>query len=233
MCAIPPIPAGRRISASRKVPSHAPEAKTTETDVPAALEGRGLRHLPALLLGCDQGIGNARGRSARGVRFGRQFRCAARRSASPIVLGIVTDGVVGADTLRAIARADAAGLIRQLTNGRLTFLARLPTWPVFGRGWRKRVLSVEQDALRLILESISNFLNKDTSMIDFRKTILSSRTVWSNLIGLAALGLGLLGLDATGLESPAFADAIAQVVAAGGFIASTVFRIVATKQFLN
>jgi len=75
-------------------------------------------------------------------------------------------------------------------------------------------------------------LNKDISMID-KKTILSSRTVWANLIGLAALGLGLFGLDVTGLENPAFADAIAQVVAAGGFIASTVFRIVATKQILN
>jgi lysozyme family protein len=70
------------------------------------------------------------------------------------VLGIVVDGVVGDDTLRALSRADAPGLVRQLTQGRLTFLARLPTWPVFGRGWRKRVLSVEQDALRLILGSI-------------------------------------------------------------------------------
>jgi hypothetical protein len=65
------------------------------------------------------------------------------------------------------------------------------------------------------------------------KTILSSRTVWSNLIGLAALGLGLFGFDVTGLETPAFTDAIAQLVAAGGFIASTVFSIAATKQILN
>lgn len=69
-------------------------------------------------------------------------------------------------------------------------------------------------------------------MID-SKTILSSRTVWSNVIGLGALVLGSLGLDATGLEAPAFADAVAQIIAAGSFIASTVFRIIATKQILN
>ncbi|KAB0265656.1 hypothetical protein [Microvirga brassicacearum] len=69
-------------------------------------------------------------------------------------------------------------------------------------------------------------------MID-SKTILSSRTVWSNVIGLGALVLGVLGLDATGLEAPAFADAVAQIIAAGSFIASTVFRIIATKQILN
>jgi hypothetical protein len=69
-------------------------------------------------------------------------------------------------------------------------------------------------------------------MID-SKTILASRTVWSNLIGLAALGLGLFGLDVTGLESPAFLEAVAQVVAAGSFIASTVFRIAATKQIVG
>jgi hypothetical protein len=69
-------------------------------------------------------------------------------------------------------------------------------------------------------------------MID-SKTILTSRTVWSNVIGLAALVLGLFGVDASGLQSAAFADAIAQIVAAGSFIASTVFRILATKQILN
>jgi lysozyme family protein len=69
------------------------------------------------------------------------------------ILGIGVDGIVGAETLRALSLADAPDLIRRLTRARLTSLARLPTWPVFGRGWRRRVLSVERDALRLILES--------------------------------------------------------------------------------
>ncbi|MFC4174673.1 hypothetical protein ACFOYU_21900 [Microvirga sp. GCM10011540] len=69
-------------------------------------------------------------------------------------------------------------------------------------------------------------------MID-TKTILASRTVWANLVGLAALVLGLLGFDASELDSGAFAEAAAQLVAGASFIASTVFRILATKQILS
>jgi hypothetical protein len=65
------------------------------------------------------------------------------------------------------------------------------------------------------------------------KTILASRTVWSNLIGLAALVLGLFGFDGSALATGAVEEALLQIIAAGSFIASTLFRIVATKQILN
>lgn len=65
------------------------------------------------------------------------------------------------------------------------------------------------------------------------KTILASRTVWANLIGLVALVLGLFGFDASDLNNGAVAEAVAQIIAAASFIASTVFRILATKQILN
>lgn len=65
------------------------------------------------------------------------------------------------------------------------------------------------------------------------KSILASRTVWSNLVGLAAVALGVFGFDTTGLDPSAFAEAAVQLVAAASFIASTVFRIVATRQLLG
>ena len=65
------------------------------------------------------------------------------------------------------------------------------------------------------------------------KTILASRTIWSNLIGLVALVLGLFGLDGSALATGAVEEALVQLIAAGSFIASTVFRILATKQILN
>ena len=65
------------------------------------------------------------------------------------------------------------------------------------------------------------------------KTILASRTVWSNLIGLAALVLGLFGFDGSALATGAVEEALLQIIAAGSFIASTLIRIVATKQILN
>jgi hypothetical protein len=65
------------------------------------------------------------------------------------------------------------------------------------------------------------------------KTILASRTVWANLTGLAALLTGWLGFDTSDLDANAITEALVQLVAAASFIASTVFRILATKQILN
>jgi lysozyme family protein len=65
------------------------------------------------------------------------------------VLGVASDGIVGPKTLQAVRAADIMETIRRLTQGRLGFLSRLAAWPTFGRGWRRRVLSVEQEALRL------------------------------------------------------------------------------------
>ena len=146
------------------------------------------------------------------------------------VLGVEPDGLVGPLTLTAARWADPAETIRRLTRVRLGFLARLSTWPVFGRGWRRRVLAVEQEALRLAHSSSPS--QGPTDMID-TKAILASRTVWANLIGFAALILGLLGFDASALDTGAVADAVVQLIAAASFIASTVFRILATKQILN
>lgn len=69
-------------------------------------------------------------------------------------------------------------------------------------------------------------------MID-TKTLLASRTIWANLIGLVALGLGLLGFDASALDTGAFTEAAVQMIAAASFVASTIFRILATKQIMN
>lgn len=65
------------------------------------------------------------------------------------VLGVEADGIVGPATLKAAWQVDPTETIRRLTQARLGFLERLATWPVFGRGWRRRVLAVEQGALRL------------------------------------------------------------------------------------
>jgi lysozyme family protein len=63
------------------------------------------------------------------------------------ILGVAADGIVGPATLAAARQADILLAIRRLTLARLRFLRRLATWPVFGRGWRRRVLAVEREAL--------------------------------------------------------------------------------------
>jgi lysozyme family protein len=64
------------------------------------------------------------------------------------VLGSTVDGIIGPATIAAAHAAPVQGTVRALTRARLDHLAHLPTWPVFGRGWRRRVLAVEAAALR-------------------------------------------------------------------------------------
>jgi lysozyme family protein len=146
------------------------------------------------------------------------------------VVGAEADGLIGPATLDAIRRADPVEIIRLLTRRRLGFLSRLAIWPVFGRGWRRRVLTVEREAI--LLASSPHLQQGNLHMMD-TKSIFASRTIWANLIGLVALILGLFGFDASALKSGAFQEALVQFIAAASFIASTVFRILATKQITN
>ena len=143
------------------------------------------------------------------------------------VLGLEADGLIGPITLEAARKIDLVEAIRRLTRERLGFLSRLAIWPIFGRGWRRRVLDVEREAIRLA--SSSQTLKGMPHMLD-TKTILASRTVWANLIGLAAVILGLFGFDASALNGSAFQEALVQFIAAASFVASTIFRIMATRQ---
>jgi putative chitinase len=88
------------------------------------------------------------------------------------------------------------------------------------------------DLLRRVLPSSTSTRRKDDIMTD-TKAILASRTVWANIIGLVCVGLAAVGVDTGSIEIDKAADAAAQVVAAISFIASTVFRLTATKQLMG
>lgn len=66
------------------------------------------------------------------------------------ILGVLADGQVGPLTLAALARRVSAsgvsGLIEALCAQRLSFLAGLSTFAIFGRGWRQRVNDIRSAA---------------------------------------------------------------------------------------
>jgi lysozyme family protein len=62
-------------------------------------------------------------------------------------VGAAQDGRIGPATLRAISARPWGAVIDDLCDARLAFLRRLPTWPVFGKGWSDRVRSVRAQAL--------------------------------------------------------------------------------------
>lgn len=62
------------------------------------------------------------------------------------------------------------------------------------------------------------------------QTFFASRTVWSNIIGLGALVLSMTGYPTVGFDAGQVTDAVMQIIAAGSFVASTVFRILSTRK---
>lgn len=62
------------------------------------------------------------------------------------VLHLKVDGIMGKNTMAAIMDADPIELIEDYSQRRLDFLKSLPTWEMFGKGWRKRVSEVELEA---------------------------------------------------------------------------------------
>lgn len=63
------------------------------------------------------------------------------------ILGVTEDGVVGRETLGALAAQDRLALIENYSRARLTFLRSLPHFDTFGRGWTRRVEGVKDAAL--------------------------------------------------------------------------------------
>ena len=66
------------------------------------------------------------------------------------ISGAPVDGKIGLATVAAARAMDPADLIRRICDERLSFLQNLRTWPVFGKGWGRRVAAVRQTALGMV-----------------------------------------------------------------------------------
>ncbi len=67
------------------------------------------------------------------------------------IVGVSADGAIGNNTILAISNfKNVATLINEYMDKRLTFLQRLKTWPVFGRGWEARVKEVRNRSLDMV-----------------------------------------------------------------------------------
>lgn len=64
------------------------------------------------------------------------------------VLGVPPDGAIGAATLAALAKAPRVTTIIDLCDARMRFLRGLRTFPTFGKGWTRRVNSIEAAAIK-------------------------------------------------------------------------------------
>jgi len=150
------------------------------------------------------------------------------------VLGVAEDGMAGPLTRAALAARPPMALIDLYMEARGAFLARLPTYPVFGRGWRRR-LADTRSAARILARApadapTSDNRKKDAPMFSVSKSILASRTIIANLVGLGALAAAAFGFDTGALDANALTESVLQIVTAGSLIASSVFRVLATRR---
>jgi lysozyme family protein len=149
------------------------------------------------------------------------------------LLAVETDGRMGPRTIAALEGQEMLSLIRDMCKARRNFLRNLPAAPVFGRGWTRRVDAIERASLKMAGAAASSppasFQPKETSM-NLSKNILESRTVWANTIGFASLALSILGFRTGEVDTSLVADKALEAVAAVSFIASTLFRVLATKK---
>jgi len=157
------------------------------------------------------------------------------------VLGTTVDGRIGAQTLAAAHTKSLSEILAALCAARLGFLEHLQTFPVFGRGWTRRVRNVEMVALRLAASSPAMPAwpspplpqpAKETSRMDITKTIFASRTIWANGVGMIALACSWLGFDTSSVDKTAVTDHLLLVITGVSFVASTVFRVLATKRLI-
>lgn len=64
-------------------------------------------------------------------------------------VGVADDGKIGPATLAAVRAMPAVDVVAAFTNRRRQFLQGLKTWPVFGKGWDRRVTDVANEAKRM------------------------------------------------------------------------------------
>lgn len=62
-------------------------------------------------------------------------------------VGVTADGLIGPQTLKAVAAFDPADLIQAYNMRRRAYLEALPEWRTFGRGWGRRVAEVTAEAV--------------------------------------------------------------------------------------
>ena len=84
------------------------------------------------------------------------FDCAinsgVNRSAKIIqeIVGVFADGAIGNNTVSAITQLNPVTAINEFCDKRQAFLESLKTFPVFGKGWSKRVSEVRIRALEMV-----------------------------------------------------------------------------------
>lgn len=120
---------------------------------------------------------------------------------------IKQDGKIGPATLAAVRAKPAGVIIDTVSDARLAFLKRLPTWKTFGKGWQSRVSSVRAAAIAMsalptpekpsvVKVNVPVEVDKPTvpHLVDTKVKEKTNRWSWiTTALGSGGIGLGWLG----------------------------------------
>lgn len=130
------------------------------------------------------------------------------------VVGVKADGVLGPQTMDAVARSDPKAVIAAICDERLRFLKRLRTWPVFGKGWGQRVAEVRSVALAMAADAP---MPEASAMVARGKAPKEAASATTTTAGgataaagavVAGVSAGLTGWQVAGLAAFAFLAAV-------------------------
>jgi lysozyme family protein len=126
-------------------------------------------------------------------------------------LKVKSDGWIGPLTLEAlkarIAAGAVTGLIVGLCDGRMSFLQRLATFAVFGRGWSRRVAEIRAAALAMAGDIPSTQRRTEMNLLSGYKTYIVAAVML--ITGVA----GLIGVDIPAFDGHAPASLVMEALA--------------------
>ncbi|HHG90652.1 MAG TPA: acetylmuramidase [Devosia sp.] len=121
------------------------------------------------------------------------------------LLGTRADGVVGPLTLAAVreevGKNSVGALIRALCQSRMRFLSRLGNFATFGRGWTRRVATIQLRALAVAGVSSQSDTDQNLRRGKSPMDILSGYKTYIVALAMLIAGLGqMLGVDLPGFN---------------------------------
>jgi lysozyme family protein len=143
-----------------------------------------------------------------------------------IGVGAKADGAVGPATIEAARAAPVEGISRACA-ARMSFLRALSHWDAFGRGWSRRVASVEAVGVRMWVEAAKGKSAAQITLRSMREAvpgrIEAAKRAGQQQVGATGAGGAGGAVGVSGTPEAAIAIALVVVVAA-------VFLIVRTRR---
>lgn len=157
------------------------------------------------------------------------------------VCDVEDDGEIGPITLSAIWSRDPHQLIAAYSARRLMHYRQLKTYPIFGKGWQRRLQEAETSALNLKTEIVPSNIpptkttdSKETEMNNLpynteQKWWAESLTIWGAIVTalstLLPLFGPLIGIDISSEMVEQFGDTVARLIQILGGLTGTAMTL--------